>query len=79
MPQRRKLDLKKIRVSLNTVCLHCGASIPPEESESRGFGAHEVPALRKGVRSEELTSKKMPRHLEAQTSAATFRIVRVGK
>jgi hypothetical protein len=30
MPARRKLDLEKIPASLNTVCPHCDASIPPE-------------------------------------------------
>ena len=31
MPHRRKLDLEKIRASLDTVCPHCNASIPPED------------------------------------------------
>jgi DNA-directed RNA polymerase subunit RPC12/RpoP len=31
MPARRKLDLEKIRASLNTVCPYCSASIPPED------------------------------------------------
>jgi predicted RNA-binding Zn-ribbon protein involved in translation (DUF1610 family) len=31
MPARRKLELKKIRASLNTVCPHCNVSIPPED------------------------------------------------
>src|SRR5215469_8025508 len=31
MPRRGKLDLEKIRASLNTPCPHCGHSITPEE------------------------------------------------
>jgi predicted Zn finger-like uncharacterized protein len=28
---RREIDFAKIRASLNTVCPHCNASIPPED------------------------------------------------
>jgi ribosomal protein S27AE len=31
MPRRGKLDLERIRASLNTICPHCGHSITPAE------------------------------------------------
>src|SRR5215469_8420243 len=35
MPRRGKLDLDKIRASLNVNCPHCGTRIPPEQQSSR--------------------------------------------
>jgi len=37
MPARRKLDLEKIHASLNAICSHCGASIPPEDQNRVDF------------------------------------------
>jgi NAD-dependent SIR2 family protein deacetylase len=30
MPSKQKINLKKVRASLGTVCSKCGYSIPPE-------------------------------------------------
>jgi predicted RNA-binding Zn-ribbon protein involved in translation (DUF1610 family) len=34
MPGRRKVNLDKVRASLNTICMECGYSIPPSEVQT---------------------------------------------
>lgn len=47
MPRRSKLDLAKIRASLNTPCPHCGHSITPEERTHVDTEHLECPKCRK--------------------------------
>jgi hypothetical protein len=50
MPTRRKLDLEKVRASLNTFCPHCTASIPPEDQNRVDSEQHEMPRSAERVR-----------------------------
>ena len=43
MPTRRKLDWGKIKAAMNVPCLHCGASIAPDQQTRVDFQRMKCP------------------------------------
>jgi ribosomal protein S27AE len=47
MPSRKKINLEKVRASLNTVCPKCGKVITPAEMQPIDFERMKCPACGK--------------------------------
>ena len=43
MPKKRKINLERVRASLNTLCAKCGYSMPPQEIRRVTFYEVECP------------------------------------
>lgn len=43
MPRKQKINLEKVKASLNTLCPNCGYSIPPNETQRTSFTEMKCP------------------------------------